>query len=341
MLLLVGHLQAQGIIVRFDLVVLRIGDSLIRVISKEIADGDFLIAIVSPDSVESEWCQTELALAKAQGINEHRVKVLPVRFGGAQMPPMLQDTFWGDADKDDVETLACRLTAAMQAILEGRDADAAREAEEAKDVEGRPAHAEVAGDVGVVQIEAVTEKVLDVFAQLAQMWNGVRMRPNRRHLRDTQRRLRWTLDALPDRIRVGLPLVGQLANADGVEFFHVAVSDDVERDIREEIRSVRNQVAHGLTVTRRWTVVADLGKGNAGNRDAVLYLWQIGRGDETRNLQVFISGPAMASRNEELPRAVAQAKATNGRSVVASLLALDDPPQVMVTTAGISLTLPE
>jgi hypothetical protein len=69
-----------------------------RAISQEVTDGDFLIAVVSPDSIESEWCQHELALAKTQGINQRRVKVLPVRFRKATMPPLLQDTFWGDAD---------------------------------------------------------------------------------------------------------------------------------------------------------------------------------------------------------------------------------------------------
>jgi hypothetical protein len=39
---------------------------------------------------------------------------------------------------------------------------------------------------------------------------------------------------------------------------------------------------------------------------------------------------------------VAQAKETNGRSIVVTLLALEDPPeQVSVTTAGISDALPD
>lgn len=50
----------------------------------------------------------------------------------------------------------------------------------------------------------------------------------------------------------------------------------------------------------------------------------------------------MASDNEYLPREVAQAKDTDGRSVLQTLVALDEPPeQVMVSTAGISLTLPD
>ena len=72
-------------------------------------------------------------------------------------------------------------------------------------------------------------------------------------------------------------------------------------------------------------------------RDAVAHLWRITRGDDARPVQVYISRTAIASANEHLPKEVAQAKATNGRSVVATLLALDDPPdEVFVTTAGIS-----
>jgi hypothetical protein len=77
-------------------------------------------------------------------------------------------------------------------------------------------------------------------------------------------------------------------------------------------------------------------------RDAVSYLWPIRRGDEDRQIQVFISRTALISDDEHLPREVVQAKATDGRSVVVTLLALDDPPEeVSVTTAGVSLTLPD
>jgi hypothetical protein len=47
-------------------------------------------------------------------------------------------------------------------------------------------------------------------------------------------------------------------------------------------------------------------------------------------------------RSTYLPVEVAEAKDTNGRSAIATLAALDDPPEeVMVTTAGISLAVPE
>lgn len=54
-LALAEHLRGQeGLDIRYDQVALHIGDSLIRAISREIVEGDFLIAVVSPDSVESE-----------------------------------------------------------------------------------------------------------------------------------------------------------------------------------------------------------------------------------------------------------------------------------------------
>jgi hypothetical protein len=339
-LALVQELEGQGLEIRYDQVVLRIGDSLIRAISEEIANGDFLIAVVSPDSVQSEWCQKELALAATQGINERRVKVLPVRFRGADMPAMLGDTYWGDADRDDVPTLARRLAAAMNAEMGGGGEQAVVDAAEAvADAGGQPAHAEFAGDVVVAQLDEVAQKLMDVLHQ----WSKSRAGAPTDDLSDKQRRLRWELDSLPDHVRVAMPLITRLADAGWNEYFRVVEPPVAEPDLREELRSVRTQVAQGLPIVKRWRIVADLGQVSAGSRDAVAYLWEIARdGDKNRRVTVYISGTAMASDNRGLPHEVVAAKETNGRSVLAALVAVDDPPhQVMVSTAGISWTIPD
>jgi hypothetical protein len=50
----------------------------------------------------------------------------------------------------------------------------------------------------------------------------------------------------------------------------------------------------------------------------------------------------MEVANEGLPQEVVAAKETRGRSVLSTLVALDDPPrEVLLTTAGVSLTLPD
>ena len=56
MLALVGALQQHEHEIGYDQLALRVGDSIIERLAREIADGDFLIAIVSPDSVVSGWC---------------------------------------------------------------------------------------------------------------------------------------------------------------------------------------------------------------------------------------------------------------------------------------------
>jgi hypothetical protein len=52
---------------------------------------DFVVAIVSQNSVSSSWCQKELSLAVTKGINNNEVVVLPVRLGDVPMPPSLDD----------------------------------------------------------------------------------------------------------------------------------------------------------------------------------------------------------------------------------------------------------
>jgi hypothetical protein len=216
MLALVEPLRDQGLDIRYDKVVLRVGDSLIERLADEIADGDFLIAIVSPGSVQSSWCQRELAIAETQGISGRRVKVLPVKFRGATMPPVLEGIFYMDADQNSVEGVALKLAEDMRARLGGEDdVSAARRAAEVEDVGGAPPHAERADDVGVAQIEEVAQRAMDVLAA----WAGVYDRGNVRDLNDPQRRLRWAFDVLPDRVRAALPLVQQLATAAWDELF--------------------------------------------------------------------------------------------------------------------------
>ena len=58
-------------------------------------------------------------------------------------------------------------------------------------------------------------------------------------------------------------------------------------------------------------------------------------------IAVYISGTAIESANDGLPREVVEAKETEGRSIVLSLLSADaPPPELSVTTAGVAWELP-
>jgi hypothetical protein len=111
---LASALTERGLRVWIDDRELRLGDSVIERVSQAIAEGDFLVAIVSPDSTKSEWCRRELALAANKGINEKSIVVLPVRYRSATMPASLADRYWVDADHTDVATLADRIAADIQ-----------------------------------------------------------------------------------------------------------------------------------------------------------------------------------------------------------------------------------
>lgn len=339
MLSLVDQLQEQKLDIRYDQVVLNIGDSLIRKLAQEITDGDFLIAIVSPDSVASEWCQRELAIAATQGINEARVKVLPVTVRGAERPPMLTDIYCGDADRHNVETIARQLVRAMDTHLGGADdAEVAREAEQVEEVEGAPPHAAVAGDAVVGDLDDAAQRVWDIFDAWSGIWNRG---GNVADLEDPQRRLRYALGVLPEAVPLALPLVTQLANSRQGDIFDGEDTRDLEREIRQELVAVRQRLAQGLIVKARWLVVAYNGT-MPTRRDVVAYNWTIQRGDEQREVVIYISGTAMVVDDRGLPEEVVAAKNTQGRSALASIVGLDEPPtEITVTTAGLSLTGPD
>jgi hypothetical protein len=188
----------------------------------------------------------------------------------------------------------------------------------------------------VALIDVVTERAITVLEAWAGVWNRD---GNMADIEGPQRRLRFELAKLSETVRLALPLVERLANGDwrNDEFFATHDSfQNAERDIEEELHSVRTQVAQGLPVTRRWLLDVEMGKVPV-RRDAVAYLWGISRGGETARILVMISRTALESDNEALPREVVAAKETNGRSVATSLLSLDAPPaEVMVSTAGIA-----
>ena len=74
---LVTDLEDSGLDVMIDRKALKPGDSFIKLF-KEIGTSDFLIPILSENSVESEWVKKEISVAITKEINEDVFKVIPV-----------------------------------------------------------------------------------------------------------------------------------------------------------------------------------------------------------------------------------------------------------------------
>jgi hypothetical protein len=291
--------------------------------------------VISPDSIESEWCRKELALAMTQGINQRRVKVLPVKFRGAPMPPELGDTFYADADSFGIDGVAQALSFAIKSHQEGGEVDTA-EARAHQEADVRPKQPERRAEL-VRTLDGIADRTFDVLAQ----WDRCLIGAPTSDLVDQQRRLVYALDALPEDVRALLPLTMELSEALWNDDLRLSAPNAVLPDLREELRAARTHLDQGLPLTPRWKLTGRHRiDPNGEGRDAVLHSWDIERAGEQRTVKVFLSGTVLEVERG-LPPEIVKAKETMGRSAVASLLSLEDPPrELSITTRGISWQLP-
>lgn len=111
-------LKAADLEVWVDEGELRVGDSIIQRVAAAIHSVNFLVALVSHASVNSNWCQQELALAISRGIGDGRVAVLPLRLGNVPMPASLGDVYYLTVDKQDTADVVERLIADISRHLD-------------------------------------------------------------------------------------------------------------------------------------------------------------------------------------------------------------------------------
>lgn len=93
---LAADLRLNGHIVWIDEAEIEIGDSLIEKIRDGIDRMDFLAAIISQKSLESEWVKKELDLATNRELEEKRVVVLPLLVEEVQLPGFLKGKLYAD-----------------------------------------------------------------------------------------------------------------------------------------------------------------------------------------------------------------------------------------------------
>lgn len=107
-------LTNRGVTVWIDEAELRIGDSLIDKISGAIQESDYVAAVLSHNSVSSNWVQKELQLAMTKEIGGKQVVVLPIMIDRCEIPPFLADKLYADfTDVDDFDAPMERLLHAI------------------------------------------------------------------------------------------------------------------------------------------------------------------------------------------------------------------------------------
>src|SRR5712691_10075674 len=88
---LVAGLQASGVDVWIDKWQIKVGDSIVKKINEAIHESDFLIVVLSKDSVRSKWVQEELSAATVRNIEETRQAfILPILMEDCEIPELLK-----------------------------------------------------------------------------------------------------------------------------------------------------------------------------------------------------------------------------------------------------------
>lgn len=87
--IIASALSKQGVRVWFNTYELKTGDSLATAIENAISASDYLVVLLSPDSVNSVWVQKELAAALFSDLTSRDITLLPVVIADCEIPPLL------------------------------------------------------------------------------------------------------------------------------------------------------------------------------------------------------------------------------------------------------------
>lgn len=86
---IVEELRKRGIRVWFDTYELQPGDSIAKAIGYAISASDYLVVLLSPNSVNSVWVQQELGAALSRELTIRDITLLPVVIADCEIPPLL------------------------------------------------------------------------------------------------------------------------------------------------------------------------------------------------------------------------------------------------------------
>jgi len=93
---IVADLRHKGHVVWFDEAEIKIGDSLIENLREGIDNVDYVIAVISKSSIQSEWVKRELDVAMNIEIEQKEVFVLPILIDDVDLPGFLKGKLFAD-----------------------------------------------------------------------------------------------------------------------------------------------------------------------------------------------------------------------------------------------------
>ncbi|HEY6803964.1 MAG TPA: toll/interleukin-1 receptor domain-containing protein [Pyrinomonadaceae bacterium] len=119
---LAKELMQSGISVWFDEAEIKVGDSILQKINQALLYSDYVIAILSNNSVSSRWVQEELQTAfikNAKGAQSIIIPVLLDQIDFEKIPPFFRDIKWVDLSKNYEQGLQELIQAIVKRPKEG------------------------------------------------------------------------------------------------------------------------------------------------------------------------------------------------------------------------------
>jgi hypothetical protein len=104
---LARRLELEGVGVWLDEAEIKIGESLTRKVTQAIDRVDFVGAVLSQNSINSDWVQRELGIAFQKELRARRIVVLPLLLEPVEIPSFLGDKLYADFTTPDKFEEAC------------------------------------------------------------------------------------------------------------------------------------------------------------------------------------------------------------------------------------------
>lgn len=122
---LASALKKSGIEVWIDEAEIKAGHSLFDRISEGLVQSDYLVAILSPNSVSSEWVNREIGSALIEEIDRKQVRIIPVLYKTCEIPVFLRPKLYIDFrdTENDTNSFEVGLSRLINAISDSDHKD--------------------------------------------------------------------------------------------------------------------------------------------------------------------------------------------------------------------------
>ena len=93
---LAGELDQRALFAWYDKREIFVGDSIVEKVNDGLKSSDFLIAVLSPRSVDKPWVVREMSSSMMRQLGDKGIRVLPLLIEDCEIPPLLADLKYAD-----------------------------------------------------------------------------------------------------------------------------------------------------------------------------------------------------------------------------------------------------